>query len=432
MRVSRRACSCIHDLLRDASNVTGRIEILYARRGLFIVRLLVVAMANSVHTARALELLRGTAWDVHLFPVEEVGYHAELRDVTIHDFLRARPADLDASVKLRGSWPFSRGAGVAQRVCRRLVPGVDDRAWRLARVVDELEPHVVHSLEFQHSAYLTLRARSHVKGRFPPWIVTNWGSDIQVFGALEEHRGPIRDVLALCDFYASECERDVRLAEAWGLKGRALPVVPNTGGLRTHRLVAMRTPGPPSARRVVAVKGYQGWAGRAFVALRALELCAEELRGYKVTIYSANPDVSLAAALKSRATGIPFEILGHSPHDEVLRLHGSARISIGLSIGDAISTSLLEAMAMGSFPIQSDSSCAEEWITHGRSGFVVPAEDPAAVAGALKAALADDAMVDLAARVNEQTIQSRASWDIVRPQVLDMYEAAASLGRDAA
>lgn len=248
-----------------------------------------------------------------------------------------------------------------------------------------------------------------------------------MFGALEEHRRPIRDVLASCDYYAAECERDVRMAVEWGLKGVALPVIPNTGGLKTARMRGLRTPGLSSARRVVAVKGYQGWAGRAFVALRALELCARELRGYRVVVYSAEEDVALDAALKARASGIPFDVIGRSSHEEILRLHGRARISVGLSIGDAISTSLLEAMAMGSFPIQSNTSCADEWIEDGRSGLLVPAEDPDVVASAIRRALADDAMVDDAARANEETIASRASWDIVRPQVLDMYDTAAAM-----
>jgi hypothetical protein len=37
---------------------------------------------------------------------------------------------------------------------------------------------------------------------------------------------------------------------------------------------------------------------------------------------------------------------------EILKLHGRPRISISLSISDAISRSVLEAMVMGAFPIQ--------------------------------------------------------------------------------
>ncbi|MBW1897870.1 MAG: glycosyl transferase family 1, partial [Deltaproteobacteria bacterium] len=102
------------------------------------------------------------------------------------------------------------------------------------------------------------------------------------------------------------------------------------------------------------LKGYQGWAGRALVGLRALERCADILAGYEIVIYSASKEVLIAAELFSKSTGVQTTIIPEgTPHHEVLKLHGKARISIGLSISDAISTSLLEAVVMGSFPIQS-------------------------------------------------------------------------------
>ena len=43
----------------------------------------------------------------------------------------------------------------------------------------------------------------------------------------------------------------------------------------------------------------------------------------------------------------------------------SARIYIGLSRSDGISTSFLEALTTGTYPIQSDTSCAQEWVAKG-------------------------------------------------------------------
>ena len=42
-----------------------------------------------------------------------------------------------------------------------------------------------------------------------------------------------------------------------------------------------------------------------------------------------------------------------------------SRIYIGCSISDGISTSFLEALANGAFPIQTNTSCANEWISKG-------------------------------------------------------------------
>jgi len=93
-----------------------------------------------------------------------------------------------------------------------------------------------------------------------------------------------------------------------------------------------------------------------------------------------------------------------------------------LSISDGISTSLLEAMAMGTFPIQSYTACADEWIVDGQSGFIVPPEDPQVVAEALRRALTDDLLVNRAAELNSQTIAQRLDNSIIKPQVIKMYE----------
>ena len=109
------------------------------------------------------------------------------------------------------------------------------------------------------------------------------------------------------------------------------------------------------------------------------------------------------------------------PQEEILRLHGSARVSVAISIGDGISTALLEAMAMGSFPIQTCTACAEEWIVDGKSGFIVRPDQPEQIAQSLAAALSDDKLVDDAAILNRARITATASRDFVAATVRDAY-----------
>jgi len=389
-------------------------------------RILFVAMSTSIHTVRWINQISDQGWDIHLFPVEDGGIHPELRNLTVHNFLCHNPSGLNQSVRVVGSWPFPRGAGLARRVVRRFAPSWLDR-WRLlARTILRLKPDIVHSLEIQHAGYLTLAARERLGGRFPTWIVTNWGSDIFLFGRLSEHVDKIKAVLKACDYYDCECHRDVELARAFGFKGEVLPVLPNTGGFDIERMQQFRQPGPTSARRLIVLKGYQGWAGRALVGLRAIELSAAVLKGYCVAVYLANEDVRIAAELVSHATGIPIEIVPRSPHEDMLRLHGRARVSIGLSIGDAASTSMLEAMVMGSFPIQSCTACADEWIEDGKTGLIVPPEDPELIAAAIRRALTDDDLVDRAAERNARTARERLDYRFIQPQVIVMYEKVAA------
>lgn len=393
-------------------------------------RVLFVAMANSVHTARWINQFTDQPWDLHLFPVDETPLQRDFRRVTVHGLFRQSSAALDPSVRQTGLWwPLKRGRTRIAKILERCSPGVTARSSRLARVIRRITPDLVQSLEIQHAGYLTLEARRQTAEAFPPWIVTNWGSDIYLFGRLKEHAGQIRAVLSACDYYSCECQRDVELGRAFGFKGEVLPVLPNSGGYHVGRIRSLRQDGPTSGRRLIVLKGYQGWAGRALVGLRAIALCADALKGYRVAVYLAGPDVELAAELTAHSTGIPIEIVPECSHEAMLRLHGRARVSIGLSISDAISTSLLEAMAMGSFPIQSNTSCACEWVQDGQTALIVPPEDPVAIAEAIRRAVTDDALVDRAADLNARLTAERLDYATIQSRAVAAYEAIAAKAR---
>ena len=263
---------------------------------------------------------------------------------------------------------------------------------------------------------------TRVIGQTSKWIATNWGSDIYLFGRLSAHKEKIRQVLTNCDYYSCECFRDVELAKAYGLKGKTLPVFPNTGGFDLEKIYKFRQPGLTSERRLIMLKGYQGWAYRALVGLRALERCADILKGYTVAVYLGfTKEVKIAAELFSHSTGIPVKMIPYTSHDEILRYHGQARVSIGLSISDAISTSFLEALVMGSFPIQSWTACADEWIEDGKTGLLVPPEDPDVVEKAIRRALTDDELVNRAAEENWRTAIERLDASKLKEKVINFY-----------
>lgn len=263
-----------------------------------------------------------------------------------------------------------------------------------------------------------------MEGKFPAWLATNWGSDIFLYGRFPEHREKIRELLSRCDYYSCETQRDVSLARGFGFKGSVLPVIPNSGGFDLARLASWRSSGRTSERRIIMIKGYQNWAGRALVAIRALQRCLDVLGGYEVVVYLASgEDVKIACNLLSIDGNVKVTVLPPGQtHETILRYHGQARISIGLSISDAVSTSFLEAIAMGSFPIQSNTAAADEWIEDGVTGMIVPPEDPEIIEKAIRKTLSDDEMVDRAAEANWRTVTERLDYDTVKATAIGMYK----------
>jgi len=385
-------------------------------------RILFVAMAESIHTARWISQISDRGWDLHLFPSLDFGLvHPDLRNATVYHSIYKPQKDLGRSVHIRGiPSPSGMMTYGARAVLKKLFPSY--RVSQLKHLIRKLKPDLVHSIEIQAAGYLTLAVKDQFGTKFPAWIVTNWGSDLYLFGRLSDHIGKIKRVLAECNYYSCECQRDVFLAKQMGLKGEVLPIMPNGGGYDLGRVQQWKQPGPVSARRLILLKGYQGWSGRALVGLRAIELCADALSGYRIAIYMASPEVRVAAELTSKKTGIPIDVVPHCSHEEMMHIHGQARIYVGLNISDAISTSLLEAIVMGAYPIQSCTSCADEWIVDGESGFIVPPEDPEPIAAAIRKALSDDELVNRAAEINWKTAESRLDENIIRPQAVAMYE----------
>jgi glycosyltransferase involved in cell wall biosynthesis len=359
---------------------------------------------------------------VHLFPAYDGVIHSGLSNITFHTFSTARPADLDPSVRLHGPYPLRRGAYRAERLANRFFPERMTRAGRLASLIARLKPDVIHSMELQTSSYLTLEARKLLGGSFPQWFVSSWGNDLYLFGRLAHHAPKIREVLECCDYFTADCERDIELARQFGFKRESFPALPGAGGFDIELAKRLRSANPPSSRRVITLKGYQSTAGRALTGLRAIEICREALRAYKIAVYFSTPEIDVAAELTAQRTGLQIEIVPRGSYEDSLRMHGAARVSVGVSISDGLPLSVMEAALMGSFPVQTNTSCVGEWLRDGETTLLVPPDDPEIIAQAILRAATDDTLVDSAAEKSFQYIAENLNLRKVGMQVIAMYE----------
>jgi glycosyltransferase involved in cell wall biosynthesis len=117
-----------------------------------------------------------------------------------------------------------------------------------------------------------------------------------------------------------------------------------------------------------------------------------------------------------------IKVIDWAPHDEILFHFGRARLYLGVSISDGISTSVLESMAMGAFPIQTNTSCCDEWFTDGEGGFIVSPDNFDMICERFQRALEDDALVDGAAEINQRTVKTRLARDVLVPKVAAFYD----------
>ena len=371
-------------------------------------RVLVVCMFDSIHSARWLTQFKKQNIDFLIFPSSpHRRVHLELEELL----------SSSGSTSFRLA-PFARYFALPLWVLDKFANNFF-RGWLLRRAVKNFQPSVIHSLELQNAGYVSLRALSTYRPKGLKFIVTNWGSDIFWFQRFPKHKAKLQRLLQLADAYSAECERDVVLARNLGFTGQIMPVIPNAGGFSEADLAIPRL--APSERKKIALKGYHGWVGRAKVSLEAVREMPEELMGYQIVVYSANRSVLRLAKQVSKQTGLEITAFGKGAmsHNQALEMFAKSKIYVGLSESDGISTSMLEAMAMGAIPVQTSTACCDEWF--GDSGVAVHEITVPAVKDAIRQGLRLTENPANAEK-NIETIRARASAEMVKKIALTFYD----------
>jgi hypothetical protein len=365
-------------------------------------------MFDSVHSARWLNQFHDQKIDFLLFPSSpHRRVHPELE--------RLLSGSGEATFRLV---PLARDFALPLWVLDKFTNNLF-RGSLLKAAIRKFRPSIVHSLELQNAGYVALRALSAGRPKDLKLLVTNWGSDIFWFQRFPKHKVKLQKLMKLADVYSAECERDVLLARNLGFTGQAMPVIPNAGGFSEADFAIPRL--NPSERKTIALKGYHGWVGRAKVSLDAVREMSEELQGHQIVVYSANRSVLKLAKQVSKQTGLEITAFGKGAmsHKQVLEMFAKSKIYVGLSESDGISTSMLEAMAMGAIPVQTSTACCDEWFVD--SGVAVHEITVPAVKNAIREGLklAED---PANAEKNLETIKARASAEMVKKVALTFYD----------
>ena len=373
-------------------------------------KVIVICMLDSSHSARWLSQFKDQSVDFTLIPsTPNRKVHPTIRGLVLN---KSSSATYSLSHTLRflsiPIWSLD------------LILGNRLRGLIVSLISKKHKSDYIHALELNHAGYIASKASKFGLAENTRIITTKWGSDIYWFQKYERHQKQITELMKASHLYSAECHRDLALATKYGFEGKFLDVAPNAGGIPSEFL--SRDLVPPSGRSIILVKGYETFVGRASIALAAISEISNELKDYEVILYSANRKTIRSVRRIREEThlnirAIPKKRLTHS---EMLNLFGKARAYVGVSLSDGISTSLLEAMAMGAFPIQTNTSCAEEWIVDGITGELIEPNQEE-VKNSLRQALNSDSLVDQASVINRQKIASECNEEQIKLKSLKFY-----------
>ena len=374
-------------------------------------KILIVAMADSVHTARWLRQFDDDEIEFVLFPSTP---HRRIHSLLLqHASISAKSTITISKWMKRGGLPL----GVADLMLNNRL-----RSALLAKAIDAFKPDLIHVMETQHAGYLTDRALNSTTHK-SKLALSIWGSDLFWFQRFPKHQRRIRSLLKKVGVLITECQRDEDLARDLGFNGTCIYGVPASGGFDYQEFMSAEHNLPPSKRKIIAVKGYSGFVGLGLAAIKVLGRTSDLASDYKTVVFSANWKTWFVARIVKFRTGLEIEVrMKHSQSSEQMRsLFSASRVVMGVSKSDGLPATIKEAAFFGAFPVQTNTSCAGEWFKEGVSILLVPADSPDALELALRAALTDDNLVDSAAILNLEIAKTMMDRFAVRSKISLLY-----------
>ncbi len=299
----------------------------------------------------------------------------------------------------------SRTLGLRTAIRHFLGPLTIPRAARRLRsVIERIQPDLVHAMRIPYEGMTAADAYAG-----PPLLVSVWGNDFTLHAPstlLMRHY--TRWTMQVADALHADCQRDIQLAEKWGLDARKPRLVmPGNGGVRTD----VFSPPQPLVEQPVVVNP-RGWRAyvRNDVFFQAIPLVLKEIPQARFLCASMAGEAQALRWVETLGIGHAVELLPPLPHEQMAAVFRRAAVLVSPSTHDGTPNSLLEGMACGCFPVAGQVESIHEWITDGENGLLVDPGDPRSLAEAISTALKNHRLRRRAAQVNAAIIQTRAEY----------------------
>lgn len=294
----------------------------------------------------------------------------------------------------------------------------------LAHVLEQsiinIKPDIIHCFEMQLTGFYILPV---IEKNNIPFIYSSWGSDVYYYKKRGTTDAEVKRFMNRVDVLISDCNRDVKALKTLGFN-KTHYVFPGNGGLALdmHKVMLHKD------RKLIIFKGYQFDSGEALQVVKAIEILPLELiKNLEFHVYSADKEVE--AYIKNSKSIKQLSFVIHPRHkrlknEDLLQLMGKSIIHLGNNLSDGMPNSLLEAMGMGAFPIQSNPGGATaEVIKHGVNGFLIENPlDNKAISKLIETALKNSELRKIAQDINIAFIENNYKRSILQPKIIQLYK----------
>jgi len=254
-----------------------------------------------------------------------------------------------------------------------------------------------------------------------PLLVSVWGNDFTLHASSTRLMGHYtRWAMQVADGLHADCQRDIRLAQAWGFSPkRPTLVTPGNGGVHTDIFY------PPEklveAPVILNPRGFRAYV-RNDVFFKSIPLVLEEIPEARFLCTSMAGEPQALQWIEELGIGQAVELLAPMPHAQMAEVYRRAAVLVSPSVHDGTPNTLLEGMACGCFPVAGDLESIREWITDEENGMLTNATDPHRLAESIARALKNKDLREQAADLNAKRIMEGAEYQACMKKVNIFYK----------
>ena len=304
-------------------------------------------------------------------------------------------------------------------------------ARRLTRLMRGIQPELVHALRIPFEGMLATASEP-----LAPLVVSTWGNDFTLHapGSFLMRRWTRMTLAAAAGLHA-DCQRDLRIAQAWGFKeNQPAAVLPGNGGLE-NVFIQPQAPQLPPDSEVADLFEFIGPDRPLVVNPRGFRAYVRNDTFFEAIplVVARRPEVMFACPvmagepvaerwLADLAVADNVKLLGRLSSKEMSALLRRTQLTVSPSEHDGTPNSMLEAMASGAVPVVGDLESIREWIVDGRNGRLIDPADPADLAEAILEALESSSWLEHAQVLNRKIIEERATRKVVYQSARELYQ----------
>lgn len=310
-------------------------------------------------------------------------------------------------------------------------------AKKLGKFIQEVQPDLIHAMRIPYEGMLTASALgrgnlaptqiapSAVLGRRlvtrPSFLVSVWGNDFTLHApSTPLMKSYTKFVMKNVDALHADTNRDIKLAQEWGLDKNKLTLVTlGNGGVKKD---IFYPPNEPVKNPIIInPRGVRPYV-RNDSFFKAIPIVLSKRPDAKFICTSMQGEAQAMKWVDELNISHAVELLPVMEYNKMGDLFRSAQIVVSPSVHDGTPNSLIEAMACGCFPVAGDLESIREWITHGQNGLLFDSNNPQSIADAILLGLERKDLRRDAAGLNANLISAKADYEVNMKRVEEFYK----------